>query len=155
MTLEEQVVHKLIEKNFHISFAESCTGGLCCAKIVNVANASSVLDMSFTTYADDAKVKLIHVNRDTISRFGVVSEQVAAEMAEGVAGVAESEVGVGVTGIAGPTGATANKPVGMVCFGFCINGRVETFTKKFGNLGRNNVRYEAVRFVLEKLNELL
>ena len=62
MTLEEQVVNKLIEKNFHISFAESCTGGMCCGTIVNVPNASRVLDMSFVTYADYAKCKLIGVN---------------------------------------------------------------------------------------------
>lgn len=155
MTLEEQVVNKLIEKNFHISFAESCTGGMCCGTIVSVPSASQVLDMSFVTYADYAKCKLIGVNEQTISDNGVVSEQVAYEMAQGVARTANSEVGVGITGIAGPTGATVTKPVGMVCFGFCINGEVSTVTKYFGNIGRNNVRKSSVDFVMTELLKLL
>ena len=80
MTIEEQVVNKLIDRGFHISFAESCTGGLCCGTLVNVSNASKVLDMSFVTYANEAKVELINVNPETIESYGVVSEQVAGEM---------------------------------------------------------------------------
>lgn len=155
MTLEEQVVNKLIEKNFHISFAESCTGGMCCGTIVNVPNASRVLDMSFVTYADYAKTELLGVAQQSIDDFGVVSEQVACEMARGVASKAGSDVGVGITGIAGPTGATETKPVGMVCFGFCINGNVTTVTKYFGNIGRNNVRKSSVDFVMAELLKLL
>ena len=76
-------------------------------------------------------------------------------MAQGVAKTANSEVGVGVTGIAGPTGATETKPVGMVCFGFCINGEVTTVTKYFGNIGRNIVRKSSVDFVMTQLLKLL
>lgn len=155
MALEDRVVEKLIEKNFHISFAESCTGGMCCGTIVNVANASKVLDVSFVTYANEAKIELLGVSADTIANCGVVSEEVAGQMASGVAKRAKSEVGVGITGIAGPSGATANKPVGMVCFGFSVNGKVSTFTCKFGELGRNNVRSASVDFVLNKLLELI
>lgn len=155
MALEEAVVDKLIEKNYHISFAESCTGGMCCGTIVNVTNASKVLDMSFVTYANEAKIKLLGVSADTILSYGVVSEQVAYEMACGVAEKAGCEVGVGITGIAGPGGGTAKKPVGMVCFGFCINGKTTTYTKQFGEIGRNQVRKSSVEFVLEVLLELL
>ena len=87
--------------------------------------------------------------------YGVVSEQVAAQMARGVARTAESDVGVGITGIAGPGGGTANKPVGMVCFGFCVQDQVQTYTCQFGNLGRNQVRESAVKFVFSKLLEIL
>lgn len=153
--MKNKVVNALIEKGYHIAFAESCTGGMCCARLVDVANASSVLDMSFVTYANEAKVKLIGVNEGTIDEYGVVSEQVAGEMCKGVANTAGCEVGVGVTGIAGPTGGTDKKPVGMVCFGFCINGEVKTYTKQFGNIGRNNVRQNSVDFVYSTLLELL
>lgn len=153
--IEDKLVDKLIEKGYHIAFAESCTGGMCSAKLVNVANASRVLDMSFTTYANDAKINLINVSADTIDKYGVVSEQVAGEMAKGVSLVANSEVGVGVTGIAGPTGATATKPIGMVCFGFCINSEITTYTCQFGEIGRNNVRQKSVDFVYQTLIELL
>lgn len=75
MALEEQVVEKLIEKNLHISFAESCTGGMCCGTIINVANASKVLDVSFVTYANEAKIEFLGVKADTILSNGVVSKK--------------------------------------------------------------------------------
>ena len=155
MTLEEELVDLLIKKNYHISFAESCTGGLCAATLVNVANASKVFDMSFVTYANEAKTNLLGVSEETIKKHGVVSEEVAREMAQGVAEKAKSEIGVGVSGIAGPSGGTAEKPVGMVCFGFCINGKTITATKQFGEIGRNEVRNSSVRFVYQTLINLI
>ena len=155
MAPEEQLVNLLIEKNMHISFAESCTGGLCCGALVNVSNASKVLDMSFITYANEAKTELLGVSEKTIEEYGVVSEVVAAEMAKGVANRAKSEIGVGITGVAGPTGGTEKKPVGMVCFGFCINGKTKTKTQLFGEIGRNQVRQSSVEFVFKSLIDLL
>lgn len=155
MNVQKQVVELLIDKGYHISFAESCTGGLATASIVSVADASKVLDVSFVTYANDAKMQYLGVLPDTIEQCGVVSEQVAKEMAIGVAKEAESEVGVGITGVAGPTGGTEQKPVGMVCFGFFVNGEVNTYTQYFGAIGRNEVRYQSVEFVLKTLLSLL
>ena len=85
MDLAEKVVKQLIEKKYHISFAESCTGGLASATLVGVADASKVLDVSFVTYANEAKMRYLGVKEDIIERFGVVSEEVAGQMAEGVA----------------------------------------------------------------------
>ena len=149
------VVDKLIEKNYHISFAESCTGGMACAALISVADASKILDVSFVTYANEAKMNYLGVDAAAIEKYGVVSEAVAAQMAQGVAKEASSEVGVGITGVAGPGGGTKDKPVGMVCFGFCIDGKVETYTKQFGNIGRNEVRERSVAFVYEILNARL
>jgi nicotinamide-nucleotide amidase len=155
MDIEYKVVEKLIEKNFHITFAESCTAGLAAAKLVNVPDASKVLDVSFVTYANEAKQKYVNVNEDTIEAYGVVSEEVAGEMAAGAANAMGAEVGVGISGIAGPTGGTDKKPVGMVCFGFYVNGNISTYTMKFGDIGRNNVRAASVDFCYEKLLELI
>lgn len=155
MALEERLVDKLLEKKLKISFAESCTGGLCCGTLVNVTNASKVLDMSFVTYSNESKMKLIGVKADTILANGVVSEEVAYEMAEGAATTAGSEIGVGITGVAGPGGGTDKKPVGMVCFGFCINGKTITFTRQFGEIGRNQVRKSSVEFVFQTLIEMI
>lgn len=155
MALEEQLVDKLIEKGYKISFAESCTGGLCCGTLVNVTNASKVLDMSFVTYANEAKIKLLGVKADTILSNGVVSEEVAYEMAQGVCEKSGAQVGVGITGVAGPGGGTEKKPVGMVCFGFCINGETTTYTMQFGEIGRNQVRKSSVEFVLKTLIDIL
>ena len=155
MDAQEKTVELLMDKKYHISFAESCTGGMCCAALVDVTNASQVLDVSFVTYANEAKIKFLGVKADTILQYGVVSENVACEMAQGVANTAKSQVGVGVTGVAGPGGGTAKKPVGMVFFGFYINGKVKTYTKQFGAIGRNKVRQASVDFVYETLLDLL
>jgi len=153
--MENRVVDYLIEKGWHIAFAESCTGGLLCGRIVNVPNASAVLDSSFVTYANAAKVKYLGVSEDTIATYGVVSEEVAGQMAKGVAAECGAQVGVATSGIAGPSGGTKTKPVGMVCFGFWVDGRLTTVTKQFGDIGRNQVRDAAVRYALETLNDLL
>ena len=151
----KKVIEKLKARGYHISFAESCTGGLAVGRLVDIPDASRVLDASFVTYANEAKIKYLGVNEGTIAEYGVVSEEVAGEMAEGVARECSAEVGVGISGIAGPTGATASKPIGMVCFGFYINGALYTYTKQFGEIGRTAVRLASVDFVYEKLNEFL
>lgn len=153
--METKVVDCLIKNGWHVAFAESCTGGLLCGRIINVPNASAVLDSSFVTYANAAKVKYLGVSEDTIAEQGVVSEAVAGQMAKGVAAECGAEVGVATSGIAGPSGGTVTKPVGMVCFGFWIDGRLTTVTKQFGELGRNQVREAAVRYALETLYDLL
>lgn len=155
LSLEEQLVNKLIEKNWHIACAESCTGGLVASRIVNVANASRVLDVSFITYANEAKIKYLQVSPDTIEQHGVVSEEVVREMAAGVAKAAAAEVGIGISGIAGPSGGTDKKPVGMVCFGFYINGTITTRTMQFSAPGRNEVRALSTDYALQTALALL
>ena len=151
----EELVACLKARGLRIAFAESCTGGLCAAGIVAVPDASSVLDASFVTYANEAKTALVGVSPDTLASHGAVSEEVAAEMAAGAAAVAESDIGVGVSGIAGPTGGTPEKPIGTVCFGFRVGARVESVTKHFGDLGRAEVRAAAVHFVYSHLLSVL
>lgn len=151
----QELVSLLQKKNLHISCAESCTGGLLAASIVDIPAASSVFDMSFVTYANQAKVDLLGVTEKSIEEYGVVSEEVAGQMAIGCAKQANSDIGVGISGIAGPTGGSDKKPVGMVCFGFYISGKLLTTTKKFGNIGRTNVRIESVRYVIDFLLEEL
>ena len=149
------LVDLLIEKGYHISFAESCTGGMACARLVDVANASKVLDASFVTYANEAKTRFVGVEAKILEAYGAVSEQVALQMAKGAAKASCAQVGVGISGIAGPGGGTAEKPVGTVCFGFYLNGAEYTFTKRFGDPGRTAVRQSAVETVYDTLLELL
>ena len=155
MELNEVLVKKLIDKGYKISTAESCTGGLLASKIVEVANASKVFDMSFVTYSNESKMDLLGVSDMLIKEYGVVSEEVALKMAYGVSKKANAQVGVGISGIAGPTGDTPNKPIGMVCFGFYVNGQSYSVTKYFGNVGRNVVRNLSVAFALEFLNSVI
>ena len=151
---ETKLVNLLIEKNYRIASAESCTGGMFASTIVNVPNASKVIDASIVTYANEAKEKYCGVKSSTLEKHGAVSEETAGEMAVGIAKECGSQVGVSFSGIAGPSGGTPEKPVGMVCFGFCINGKLETHTNYFkGN--RTKIRKQSVKFAINKLIELL
>lgn len=154
LSLEEQLVARLISLGWHISCAESCTGGLLAATIINAANASRVLDASFVTYAIEAKMRYAHVAKATLDAYGVVSEQVAEELAVGAARETSAEVGVGITGLAGP-GGSDGIPAGTVCFGFSVGGAITSQTMHFGEIGRNEVRREAVQFALSTLLHLL
>ena len=155
MNNAEKTVALLKEQGKRISFAESCTGGLVAATLVNVPDASSVLDMSFVTYANEAKIRLINVSADTLAKHGAVSEQTAREMAEGARLASGANIGVSVTGIAGPTGGTPEKPVGTVCFGFCLDGDTSACTCHFEGLDRLGVREASVAFVFRTLSVLL
>ena len=155
MTKSEELVSLLIDKGHTISFAESCTGGMAAASIVDVADASKVLNASFVTYANEAKIKYANVSGETLDKYGAVSEQTAGEMAEGAAKANNADVAVGISGIAGPTGGTEDKPVGTVCFGYYVAGKLFTETVHFGNVGRNNVRRKSVEHVTDVIiNEL-
>ena len=150
-----ECVQLLIQKGWRISMAESCTGGMLASGIVSVADASKVFDASFVTYANEAKMKYLGVSAENIEKYGVVSEAVAGEMAFGCAKENGAQVGVGISGIAGPSGGSAQKPVGTVAFGFCINGEVFTRLMHFPDTGRQGVREAAtlfaLRFVCDKL----
>ena len=150
-----KTVQLLIRANRTVSFAESCTGGLACGRLVDVPDTSKVLNASFITYANEAKMSLLGVKKETLDRFGAVSEETAREMAEGVCRANGAQVGVAISGIAGPGGGTDEKPVGTVCFGFCIDNVTFTVRKQFGNLGRQEVRKAAVDFVFETLCQTL
>ena len=150
-TVEEQVHELLIERGATLALAESCTGGKIASKFTAMAGASAYLLAGVVAYANEAKIRFLGVSPDTIASHGVVSEPVAGEMAKGCAKAADAAVGVGISGIAGPGGGTPTKPVGMVCFGFCVEGEVVTFTRQFGALGRSEVRDAAVDFVYDTL----
>ena len=116
-TLERAVVSSLREKGLTLAAAESCTGGLISKRITDVSGASEVFLGSCITYTNGAKVKLVGVSQDTLDEFDAVSSQTAAEMAKGARCVLGADIGVSVTGLAGPTGGTKEKPVGTVFVG--------------------------------------
>ena len=111
----EKVVNRLIELNKKISTAESCTGGLVAKLITDISGASEVFDCSIVSYSNEIKNKLLYVPNELLDNFGAVSAEVAFAMARGIRTVAGADIGVGITGIAGPTGATDKYPVGT-CF---------------------------------------
>lgn len=119
------VVQLLVSKGKKIACAEGCTGGLISAAITSVSGSSAVMDMSICTYAISAKERFIGVPAAIIDKYGVVSAETAAAMAEGVRKTAGSNIGISVTGIAGPTGAEPGKPVGTVYIGLSVAGNTQ------------------------------
>lgn len=128
-----------------IATAESCTGGLVVALLTEIAGSSAVVERGFVTYSNEAKTELIGVPADLIATHGAVSEPVARRMAEGALSHSRADIAVAITGIAGPTGATATKPVGLVHFALARKGAPTVhLERRYGDLGRENVRLSAV-----------
>lgn len=153
--INTELVKKLIDKKLKISTAESCTGGLLAEKITQVSGASEIFDESIVTYSNEAKMRELGVKSETLERFGAVSYDTAYEMCTGICRRTGADIGIGVTGIAGPGGGTAEKPVGTVFIGICISGDVTVLENHFnGNRDevRNKTYEKAFSAVLERIN---
>ncbi|MFN3695248.1 MAG: nicotinamide-nucleotide amidohydrolase family protein, partial [Ignavibacterium sp.] len=118
-TLEEVIGRILSDRGLTLAIAESCTGGEICSRITNVSGSSKYFERGIVTYSNASKVELLKVNEDTLASVGAVSREVAMQMAEGVRAVSGTDIGISTSGILGPTGATTNKPVGLVYIGYC------------------------------------
>lgn len=118
-SIEEVVARLLIEKHLTIACAESCSGGLLANRLTDISGSSAYLKESYVTYSNEAKIKLLGVSMATIEKYGAVSAECAKEMAYGVRKQSNADIGVSITGIAGPTGATPLKPLGLVYIGYC------------------------------------
>ena len=141
--VEEKLVQLLTEKKLKISTAESCTGGLIAAAIVNVPGASEVFEEGFVTYSNDAKSRHLGVKKQTLDQYGAVSEETVSEMAEGCAKRTGADITIVSSGIAGPGGGTEDKPVGLVYIAFYYKGKVYVFKNIFSG-DREQVRRQAV-----------
>lgn len=150
VTMAEVTASLLIEKGLTVACAESCTAGRLTAALGDVPGISAVLHESIVTYSNDAKMKYLGVSAETLQKYGAVSEETAKEMAEGIAKCAASDIGVSVTGIAGPDGGTDEKPVGLVYVGICYRGETEVLKLQLhGN--RDRVRFGAVMHSLNAI----
>lgn len=155
MTSAEFIVHALTERGLTIACAETLTGGGIAQALIQVPGSSRVLDLGVAAYSDQAKVKVLRIDSETIQRYGAVSEEIAREMAEGVATVAHADLGLAVTGVSGPGGGTAEKPVGMVCFALKKPGETITQTCRFGDLVRDAIMDRSVQTALELVEEYI
>ncbi len=152
-TLEEAVVYFLKQKKMTLSLAESCTGGMCSARIVDVSGASEVFLGSVVSYANSAKHDLLGVHSHTLEVHGAVSAQAVKEMARGARDRFGSDIAVSVSGIAGPGGGTPEKPVGTVYFGYASSHGSIAMKASFGDIGRAKVREESVDLMLHTIIE--
>ncbi len=134
-----------------IATAESCTGGMVATALTAIPGSSDVVECGFVTYSNDAKIRMLDVQPETLKAHGAVSEQVAGQMAIGALAHSGVDIAVSITGIAGP-GGSEHKPEGRVCFGIAhLGGGVEVETQEFGPLGRDQVRQAATDHALNLL----
>ena len=157
MTLEEQLIGMLRKKQFHISTAESCTGGMIASCLVGVSGASDVFEEGYITYSNRVKEKLLLVRHQTIQQYTAVSAETAKEMAEGVHRATDSELTLSVTGYAGPDDGEDGTKAGTVYIGTWFDGKAEA--KKYLFCGeRNEVRLqaakEAIRIAIERMQRI-
>lgn len=147
--LAAELVALLKARHQHVTTAESCTGGLIASAITSISGSSEIFEQGFVTYSNAAKTALVGVPADLLEAHGAVSVPVAAAMAQGALTAADADIALSVTGIAGPTGGSPGKPVGMVCFGLAQKGQPpQTHVMQFGPIGRDAVRASSVAHAL-------
>ena len=151
-TVANKTVEILREKKLTVAAAESCTGGLVAAKITSVSGSSAVISFSMTTYSNEVKIEKLGVNSKTIEDFGAVSEQTAREMADNIRRIAKSDIGVSVTGVAGPS-ASEGKAVGTVFIGISTNTKTTVQQLEEAPLTRDEIREKAAERALELVLE--
>ncbi len=142
-----------LERRLVVATAESCTGGWIAQVITHTPGSSAWFDRGFVTYANAAKTDMLGVRTDTIERFGAVSLETAAEMASGALMHSNATISLAITGIAGPTGGSPEKPVGTVCFAWCLRGCAPSSERRLFSGDREAIRRQAVVFALTGLIE--
>ena len=145
----------LADKKITVAVAESCTGGALCQALTDIPGSSAWFDRGFITYSNQAKVEMLGVSSTLLEQYGAVSFETARAMVEGVHGRSNAELAIAITGIAGPDGGTAEKPVGTVFFGIGQKGQAVKIDKRRFKGDRNEVRARSVEFVLKALLKTL
>ena len=152
--LANKVVKKLITKKLKISFAESCSGGMLSSSITSISGSSKIFAMGLITYSNQAKISILKVPKQIIKKHGAVSKQCCFSMIKNLSKICKSNIYISITGIAGPSGGSAVKPVGMVCFGFFFDGEVTTTTQFFSG-SRSDIVSQSIAYALAELSSEL
>ena len=151
-----QLLHKkLIKKKLTISVAESCTGGLLAHNLTKLANSSKYFKMGLTTYSNQAKIKILKINKNIIRKFGAVSNECCKAMVQNLSKISKSKINVSITGIAGPGGGSKEKPVGLVYIGVKKDKILLVKKKKFKSKNRNLIQKSTVREVIKIILNLI
>ena len=151
-----QLLHKkLIKKKLSISVAESCTGGLLAHNLTKLANSSKYFQMGLTTYSNQAKIKILKVNKNIIKKYGAVSKECCKSMVQNLSKISKSKINVSITGIAGPGGASKNKPIGLVYIGIKKGKTLIVKENRFKSNNRNSIQKLTVREVIKIVLNLI
>ena len=151
-----QLLHKkLIKKKLSISVAESCTGGLLAHNLTKLANSSKYFQMGLTTYSNQAKIKILKVNKNIIKKYGAVSYECCKAMVRNLSKISKSKINISITGIAGPGGASKNKPIGLVYIGIQKGKIILIKENKFKSKNRNSIQKSTVKEVIKIILNLI
>jgi PncC family amidohydrolase len=146
-----QLASALIKRNLRIALAESCTGGLVCEQLTNIPGSSIWFDRGFITYSNESKIELLKVKETTLAEFGAVSKEIASEMALGALDASHADIALSITGIAGPSGGSIDKPVGTVFFAIAYQNKVVFNASKIFPGSRENIRESSCLFALNQV----
>ena len=146
---------KLIDKKLTISVAESCTGGLLASNLTKLANSSKYFQMGLITYSNEAKIKILKVNRNIIKKYGAVSKECCEAMVKNLSKISKSKINVSITGIAGPGGGSKLKPVGLVYIGVKIGRNLLILKNKFKSKNRNLIQKLTVKKIINIIFNLI
>ena len=150
----KKIINNLIKKKLSISFAESCTGGQLSKIFTDIPDISKIFDMALITYSNKSKSLLLKISPDLLKKYGAVSEKIAYKMSNNLFKISKSKICVSTTGIAGPSGGTAKKPVGLVYIGITFDKKTLVFKKNFVG-DRKKIQKDTTRFCLKEINKLL
>ena len=150
----KKVIKKLLKRNITISIAESCTGGLLSSKFISEAGISKIFNMGLITYSNKAKSNLLKISQHQIKKYGAVSYQTATLMVKNLKILSKSKLCISTTGIAGPSGGTKTKPVGLIYFGIKYKNKIIIIEKKFKGT-RTQIQQKTVRAIFFKLEKLI
>ena len=151
-----QLLHKkLIKNKLTISVAESCTGGLLAHNLTKLANSSKYFQMGLTTYSNQAKINILKVNKNIIKKFGAVSKECCKSMVQNLSKISKSKINISITGIAGPGGASKNKPIGLVYIGVKMGKTILIKENRFKSINRNSIQKSTVREVIKIISNLI
>ena len=151
-----QLLHKkLIKKKLTISVAESCTGGLLAHNFTKLANSSKYFHMGLITYSNQAKIKILKVNKNIIKKYGAVSKVCCKAMVQNLSKISNSKINVSITGIAGPGGGTKEKPIGLVYIGIKKKNFIKIYENKFKSKTRKKIQILTVKEVIKNLLNLI
>ena len=153
-SLEQEVARLLLSLKITIAVAESCTGGLICHRLTNISGSSDYLERGMVTYSNRSKIELLGVSPQVISEHGAVSEACVRAMATGIKGLAGTDLGLAVSGVAGPTGGTSEKPVGTVHMALAWNDSVQCWKHFFGG-SRGEIKWKASQQALMLIRDHL
>jgi PncC family amidohydrolase len=145
----KKIVSLLKKKKLKISFAESCTGGLLSSAITSVSGSSKVFNLGLIAYSNESKIKVLNISKKLIKKYGAVSEQVCKAMAKNVSKIGKTNMSISITGIAGPSGGTKQKPVGLIYVGIKRGNKVKVNRYLFKNKGRLYIQKAAVNKSLD------